>query len=78
MLNLATNVIVLKESVSLKSSIKITDWYWDTSIENMVFKDKEGQKYKGKTHSVVIGKVYTVEIESTQSKDGYISIIKWL
>ena len=61
----------------MKSTIKINDWYWDASKGNMVFIDEEGQKYKGRTHSVVIGKVYGVEIESTPSKDGYISIVKW-
>ena len=61
----------------MKSTITIKDWYWDESKGNMVFADQEGQKYKGKTHSVVIGKVYGVEVESTPSKDGYISLIKW-
>ncbi len=71
------NVIIFIESLSMESFIKITDWYWDESTKNMVFKDEKGHKYKGKTHSVVIGKVYGVEIEPTPSKDGYISISKW-
>ena len=61
----------------MKSFIEITDWHWDESVKSMVFEDEKGHKYKGKTHSVVIGKVYGVEIESTPSKDGYISISKW-
>jgi flavin reductase (DIM6/NTAB) family NADH-FMN oxidoreductase RutF len=71
------NVIILIERLSTKSSIEITDWHWDESVKSMVFEDEKGHKYKGKTHSVVIGKVYRVEIESTPSKDGYISISRW-
>jgi len=62
----------------MKSFIQIKDWYWDESIKNMVFTDANGQKYKGNTHSVVIGKKYPVEISDTDSTDDYISIIKWL
>ena len=62
----------------MKSFIQIKDWYWDENIKNMVFTDENGQKYKGKTHSVVIGKKYPVEIDHTHSTDDNISIIKWL
>ncbi len=62
----------------MKRFITIKDWYWDESIKNMVFEDEKGDKYKGKAHNVVMGKVYGVEIEPTHSKDGYISINKWL
>ncbi|MBA7633686.1 hypothetical protein ES703_41257 [subsurface metagenome] len=62
----------------MKSVITIKDWHWDESIKNMVFEDEKGDKYRGKAHHVVKGKVYVVEIEPTHSKDGYISIIKWL
>ncbi len=58
--------------------ITIKDWYWDESIKNMVFEDESGDKYKGKAHNVVKRKVYGVEIELTDSEDGYITINRWL
>ena len=76
--NSTSNVIILKGSVSLKSFIQIKDWYWDANIKNMVFTDENGQKYKGSTHSVVIGKKYHVETDDTHSTNDYIRIIKWL
>lgn len=62
----------------MKGVITMKDWYWDESIKNMVFEDEKGDKYKGKAHDVAKRKVYSVEIEPADSKDGYINIIRWL
>jgi hypothetical protein len=59
-------------------TIKIKDWYWDGSVPCMVFEDQSGQKYQGKTRSVVIGREYSVNVEDDPSEDGHLKIVSWI
>ena len=46
-----------KEGSSMKSVITVKDWYWDESTKNVVSENEKGDKYKGKAHNAVKGKV---------------------
>ena len=62
----------------MKTVITIEDYNWEQSIMKMVFTDETGKKYAGKTHSVSMGKSYSVEVEDKPAKDKYINIVRWL